>query len=168
MRAVSWSPCRTPAILGEIDPEADKMYGRVLPSMRNRVAFAVDLNRLGGEQAPIAQFAEERQQPALPRQRRPHVLLRQLLPRRLKSTPRAQQPVPRAINSLVQFLRLEQVIAIRSQPLQIRVERSNARKQVSRQYRPLAAHRRKYRMPSSPRKHKTNAMHIFVHQNPKR
>src|SRR6266699_93495 len=160
MRAVSWSPCRTPAILVEIDPEADKMYWRVLPYMRNRVAFAVDLNRLGGEQAPIAQFAEERQQPALPRQRRPHVLLRQLLPRRLKSTPRAQQPVPRAINSLVQFLRLEQVIAIRSQPLQIRVERSNARKQVSRQYRPLAAHRRKYGMLSSLHLYPLRQIHI--------
>src|SRR5260370_21409962 len=121
------SPARAPAVLIEINPEADKMYGRVLPSMRNRVTFAIDLNRLSREQAPIAQFREKRQQPALPRQRRPHVLLRQLLPRRLKGAPRAQQPVPRAVNSLVQFLRLEQVIAIRSQPLQIRVERSNAR-----------------------------------------
>src|SRR2546421_11347562 len=122
MRAVSWSPCRAPAILVEIDPESNKVYGGVLPAMRNRVAFAIDLNRFGREQAPIAQFCEERQQPALPRQRRPHVLLRQLLPRRLKGAPRAQQPVPRAVNSLVQFLRLEQVITIRSQPRQIRVE----------------------------------------------
>src|SRR5437588_6998706 len=132
MRAISWSPCRAPAVLVEINPEADEMHGGVLPAMRDRIAFAIDLNRLGREQAPIAQFAEERQQPALPRQRRPHILLRQLLPRRLKGAPRAQQPVPRAVNSLVQFLRLEQVITIRSQPRQIRVERSNTRKQVSR------------------------------------
>src|SRR5947209_2283926 len=136
------------------------MHGGVLPAMRDRIAFAIDLNRFGREQAPIAQFAEERQQPALPRQRRPHILLRQLLPRLLQAAPRAQQPVPRAVDSLVQFLRLEQVIAIRSQPRQIRVERSNARKQVGRQYRPLAAHRRKYSMLSSLHLYPLRQIHI--------
>src|SRR6266568_4940027 len=140
MRAAACCPGGTSHEVVEIDLETDKVDRCILPAMRDSIALVVDLNSFSSEQATIAQFVEEREQPALSCQRRSQVFLRQFLLCGFESCPRAQQAVPRMVNGLVDLLRLEQVIGFGSQPVQVRVALGNALQQVHRQNRTFTAH----------------------------
>ncbi len=69
VRAAAESPGGSPRIVIEIDFEADEMEGCILPAMGDRVTSIIHLDGFGCEQATIAQFIEEWQQPAFSCQR---------------------------------------------------------------------------------------------------
>ena len=77
LRAAPATPARR---VVEIDAAADEVDRRVLPEMGDRVALAIDLNGFGDGQAAVAQFLEERQQPAFARERRSRSLFQEASP----------------------------------------------------------------------------------------
>ena len=90
MRAVARGPGCAPAVLVEINSEADKMDGGVLPAVRDGIAFVIDFNCSGCEQAAIVQFREEGQEPAFSGQCCARVLLGQFFSRGFEGSPRVQ------------------------------------------------------------------------------
>ena len=84
------SPAAVQRVVIQVYIAADQMNGRVLPGMGDGVTFVLDLKGFGCEQAAIAQFREERQQPAFPGQCCARVLLGQFFSRGFEGSPRAQ------------------------------------------------------------------------------
>src|SRR5437763_15568860 len=82
----------------EINACANQVQRRMLPAVRYHIASAVNLNSPGSEQASVAEFVEDWQQPFLACQGGGWVSLRQLLQRRAEGCPGAEQTIPRLIN----------------------------------------------------------------------
>ena len=125
----------------QVNVTTDEMNRRVLPSVRNRIRIARDLNRFRRRESSVTQFLEQRQKPAFARQRRTWVALRQFRRRIAERRPRAQRAIPRAIDRLVDLLALGKVIRFRRHAtrLKTRVAIGNALKQIRRQYRAFYA-----------------------------
>ena len=78
----------------EVDVEAQKVDHGVLPVVRDRVRLAVDLHRLSGDQAAVAEFLEQGKQPFFARWPGGRVSGRQFGEGALEPGPDAGEPVP--------------------------------------------------------------------------
>ena len=80
--------------------------------MGDRVRASLDLDRLCGLQAAVAQLLEQREQPAFTRQRGGVVALWKRGQRRSERLPRRHQSVPGTSDPVVQALTLHEVVGL--------------------------------------------------------
>ena len=97
----------------------------MLPAMRDGITFVMGLNRFGGEQAAIAQFGEEREQPAFAGERRTQVFLRQLVFSPFEGSPRTQQVTVGEVKVAVHDLKPADVTVVPAE------ERSNWARKIA-------------------------------------
>src|SRR5690606_21551204 len=104
----------------------------------NGVPLPLDLVRLP-LQAPVAQFLEEREEPALARLRRPALGYTLVEPLALVTEGRPQplQPVPAPADGLAQLLVLREPVVLRLEPAEVGVLIGHALEEVHRQDGPL-------------------------------
>ena len=96
----------------EVGTEADEVNGRVLPAVRDGVAASLELEGLGGLQATVAEFLEERQQPLLASERGARVGGGELLRAGSKTFPHTEHAVPRATDGFVEFFTAAEVVGV--------------------------------------------------------
>src|SRR5205823_6359730 len=90
VRAAASCPGNPVRHVVEIDAAADEVDWHLLPEMRDRIALVMYFNGFGDGQAAIAQFREQRQQPALSRERRSRLFFWEPISGGFENGPRAQ------------------------------------------------------------------------------
>lgn len=114
----------------EVGAEADEVDGRVLPAVRDGVAASLELEGLGGLEASVAEFLEERQQPLLTGECGARVRRRELLRGRAETFPHAEHAVPRAADGFVELLTAAEVVGVRRQSRNLAVALREAIQEV--------------------------------------
>jgi len=109
------------------------MNGQDLPGVGDRIAFALDLDGAGRGQTPVAELAEEVQQPFLAGEGGGGIALRQRGEMLLKDRPGTEKAVPGPAGHLVDLFALDEMIGIGGEPLQSGIAGSDALEQVWRQ-----------------------------------
>ena len=122
----------------EVLAKADQMDRAVIADVRDRVGFAVNLERLGGLQLTVFQRPPERQQPFGQCDGLAGIARRQFVRGGSEGLPDRQQAVPGVIGRLVDLL-ASQVIILGTKPLQAGIRRRDSLKQIGGQDGPLDA-----------------------------
>src|SRR5258705_9141032 len=101
--------------------------------MRHRIGLALYLDRALSGQLAEAQFAEQRQEPAIAREAGLRFRGRKTRERLLESTPSCRRHRPRACDGVVDTFTLGEVVVAWRQAFEVLVESRDAREQVGRQ-----------------------------------
>ena len=95
---------RLPAPAVEVDAESDQVDRGLLPGVRDRVGLVLDRHWLRRDEPAVAEFLEQRQEPALAGDGRGGVGLGELAERLAEVPPLGREPVPGVVDDFLEPL----------------------------------------------------------------